>query len=126
MTMLSAKAPRWTSGITRTATSLGMKWACRRNSLSIRVKFGGYLLHEVYNAHNLFYNSAYGGSGAQQVVSADRSFAPVTSSRTMWRFMPRTMFTPFHKYTLFPECAWLDSPRVTAIRRSATLNFFLA
>jgi iron complex outermembrane receptor protein len=38
------------------------------------VKFGGYLLHEVYNAHNLFYNSAYGGSGAQQVVSAGSKF----------------------------------------------------
>lgn len=38
------------------------------------VKFGGYFLHEVYNAHNLFYNSAYGGSGAQQVVSAGSKF----------------------------------------------------
>jgi iron complex outermembrane recepter protein len=38
------------------------------------VKFGGYLLHEVYNAHNLFYNSAYGGSGAEQVVSAGSKF----------------------------------------------------
>jgi iron complex outermembrane recepter protein len=51
-----------------------MKSACPQEVPFNSVKFGGYLLHEVYNAHNLFYNSAYGGSGAQQVVSAGSKF----------------------------------------------------
>jgi iron complex outermembrane recepter protein len=38
------------------------------------VKFGGYILHETYNAHNLFYNPTLGGSGAQQIVSAGAKF----------------------------------------------------
>lgn len=32
------------------------------------VDFGGYLLHEVYNTRNIFYNPADGGSGSQQIV----------------------------------------------------------
>ena len=38
------------------------------------VSFGGYLIHEVYNPHNLFYNPADGGSGAQQIVGAGSKF----------------------------------------------------
>ncbi len=38
------------------------------------VKFGGYLIHEVYNAHNLFFNPADGGSGAQQIVNIGAKF----------------------------------------------------
>ncbi len=38
------------------------------------VKFGGYLIHEVYNSHNLFYNPLDGGSGAQQIVGAGSKF----------------------------------------------------
>jgi iron complex outermembrane receptor protein len=38
------------------------------------VDFGGYLLHEVYNTHNLFYNPADGGSGAQQIVGQGSKF----------------------------------------------------
>ena len=38
------------------------------------VQFGGYLIHEVYNPHNLFYNPADGGSGAQQIVGAGSKF----------------------------------------------------
>jgi iron complex outermembrane receptor protein len=32
------------------------------------INFGGYLLHEIYNAHNNFYNPADGGSGANAIV----------------------------------------------------------
>jgi iron complex outermembrane receptor protein len=32
------------------------------------VDIGGYLLHEIYNSHNLFYNPADGGNGALQIV----------------------------------------------------------
>lgn len=38
------------------------------------VDFGGYLLHETYNPHNLFYNPADGGSGSQQIVGAGSKF----------------------------------------------------
>jgi len=38
------------------------------------IKFGGYLLHETYNPHNLFYNPALGGNGPQQIVSAGAKF----------------------------------------------------
>ena len=38
------------------------------------VKFGGYLLHEVYNPHNLFYSPAEGGDGPLQIVSAGAKF----------------------------------------------------
>jgi iron complex outermembrane receptor protein len=38
------------------------------------VNFGGYVMHEVYNSHNLFYDPSAGGSGAQQIVSAGAKF----------------------------------------------------
>jgi iron complex outermembrane receptor protein len=38
------------------------------------VHFGGYVLHEAYNAHNLFFNPTLGGSGAQQFVSSGAKF----------------------------------------------------
>jgi len=38
------------------------------------VSFGGYLVHETYNPHNLFYDPAYGASGAQQIVGAGSKF----------------------------------------------------
>jgi iron complex outermembrane receptor protein len=38
------------------------------------VSFGGYLIHEAYNAHNLFYNPANGGNGAQQIVGLGSKF----------------------------------------------------
>ena len=38
------------------------------------VSFGGYLIHEVYNTHNLFYNPQDGGSGAKQIVGVGSKF----------------------------------------------------
>ena len=38
------------------------------------VQFGGYLIHEVYNTHNLFYSPADGGDGAKQIVGAGSKF----------------------------------------------------
>lgn len=38
------------------------------------VNIGGFLLHENYNTHNLFYNPAFGGSGKDQVVGAGSKF----------------------------------------------------
>lgn len=38
------------------------------------LSFGGYLIHEVYNSHNLFYNPADGGSGAEQIVGIGSKF----------------------------------------------------
>ena len=47
------------------------------------IDFGGYLLHETYNPHNLFYNPTDGGSGAGRSSAQDRNSARDTSSRTM-------------------------------------------
>jgi iron complex outermembrane receptor protein len=38
------------------------------------VGVGGYLIHEVYNPHNLFYNPADGGSGSKQIVGQGSKF----------------------------------------------------
>jgi len=38
------------------------------------VKFGGYLLHEVYNARNNFYSPSYGGYGPDSVIGAGGRF----------------------------------------------------
>jgi len=38
------------------------------------LQFGGYLIHEVYNTRNLFYNPAEGGDGAKQIVGAGSKF----------------------------------------------------
>ena len=38
------------------------------------VSFGGYLIAESYNPHNLFYNPANGGSGALQIVGQGSKF----------------------------------------------------
>ncbi|MGB6132663.1 MAG: carboxypeptidase regulatory-like domain-containing protein [Acidobacteriaceae bacterium] len=38
------------------------------------IDIGGYLIHEVYNPHNLFYNPADGGSGALQIVGQGSKF----------------------------------------------------
>ena len=38
------------------------------------INFGGYVIHEVYNARNLFYDPAAGGSGRTETVSAGAKF----------------------------------------------------
>ncbi len=38
------------------------------------VQFGGYVIAESYNPHNLFYNPVDGGSGAKQIVGAGSKF----------------------------------------------------
>ncbi|MGA7884411.1 MAG: TonB-dependent receptor [Acidobacteriaceae bacterium] len=40
------------------------------------IDVGGYLLHEIYNSHNLFYNPnpGFGGNGAKQIVGAGSKF----------------------------------------------------
>ena len=38
------------------------------------VNFGGYLLHEIYNSRNNFFNPAYGGDGALAIIGAGAKF----------------------------------------------------
>lgn len=38
------------------------------------VQIGGYILHEIYNTHNLFYDPSAGGNGAKQIVSPGAKF----------------------------------------------------
>jgi len=47
------------------------------------VSFGGYLIHEVYNTRNLFYNPIDGAMAHSKLSASDRSSAQDTSSRTM-------------------------------------------
>lgn len=49
---------------------IGMTEVLPYNTINI----GGYLLHEVYNSRNLFYNPAYGGDGRKEIVGAGSKF----------------------------------------------------
>ncbi|HEX3660695.1 MAG TPA: TonB-dependent receptor [Acidobacteriaceae bacterium] len=66
------------------------------------VDFGGYLLHEVYNAHNLFYNPAYGGSGADQIVSAGAKFRSGYFQQDNVTFYAQDDFHPIPQIHIIP------------------------
>ncbi len=67
------------------------------------VSFGGYLIHEVYNAHNLFYNPAYGGSGAQQIVSAGAKFRSGYFQQDNVTFFAQDDFHPIPRIHIVPS-----------------------
>jgi iron complex outermembrane receptor protein len=66
------------------------------------VDFGGYLLHEVYNPHNLFYNPAYGGSGAEQIVSAGAKFRSGYFQQDNVTFYAQDDFHPIPQIHIIP------------------------
>jgi iron complex outermembrane recepter protein len=67
------------------------------------VQFGGYLIHEVYNAHNLFFNPADGGSGAQQIVGAGSKFRSGYFQQDNVTFFAQDDFHPIPQIHIIPS-----------------------
>ena len=101
--MLSPRARRWTSGTIRTATCLETRSGFPRSSLTTPFSFGGYLIHEVYNPHNLFYNPADGGSGAQQIVGAGSKFRSGYFQQDNVTFFAQDDFHPIPAIHIIPS-----------------------
>jgi iron complex outermembrane receptor protein len=66
------------------------------------VNFGGFLLHEVYNTHNLFYNPADGGNGAQQIVGAGSKFRSGYFNQDNVAFYAQDDFHPIPRIHIVP------------------------
>lgn len=66
------------------------------------VDFGGYLLHEVYNTHNLFYNPADGASGAQQIVGQGSKFRSGYFQQDNVTFYAQDDFHPIPQIHIIP------------------------
>jgi iron complex outermembrane receptor protein len=66
------------------------------------VNFGGYVLHEVYNTRNLFYNPAYGGSGANEIVSAGAKFRSGYFQQDNVTFFAQDDFHPIARIHVIP------------------------
>lgn len=66
------------------------------------VNVGGYLLHEVYNSHNLFFNPSYGGSGAQQIVSPGAKFRSGYFQQDDVAFYAQDDFHPIPRIHIIP------------------------
>jgi iron complex outermembrane receptor protein len=67
------------------------------------VQFGGYLIHEVYNPHNLFYNPADGGSGAEQIVGAGSKFRSGYFQQDNVTFFVQDDFHPIPRIHIIPS-----------------------
>jgi iron complex outermembrane receptor protein len=66
------------------------------------VSFGGYLIDEVYNPHNLFYNPADGGSGAQQIVGIGSKFRSGYFQQDNVTFFAQDDFHPIPQIHIIP------------------------
>lgn len=66
------------------------------------VDFGGYLLHEVYNTHNLFYNPAFGASGADQIVGQGSKFRSGYFEQDNVTFYAQDDFHPIPQIHIIP------------------------
>lgn len=66
------------------------------------VDFGGYLLHETYNPHNLFYNPADGGSGALQIVGQGSKFRSGYFQQDDVTFYAQDDFHPIPQIHIIP------------------------
>ncbi|HEV2325274.1 MAG TPA: TonB-dependent receptor [Terracidiphilus sp.] len=66
------------------------------------VNFGGYVMHEIYNSHNLFYDPAAGGSGAQQIVSQGAKFRSGYFQQDNVAFYAQDDFHPVPRVHIIP------------------------
>jgi iron complex outermembrane receptor protein len=66
------------------------------------VNFGGYVFHEIYNSHNLFYDPSAGGSGAQQIVSAGAKFRSGYFQQDNVSFYAQDDFHPIPRIHIIP------------------------
>jgi iron complex outermembrane receptor protein len=67
------------------------------------VSLGGYLIHEAYNPHNLFYNPANGGSGALQIVGAGSKFRSGYFQQDDVAFFAQDDFHPIARIHIIPS-----------------------
>ena len=67
------------------------------------IQFGGYLIHEVYNSHNLFYNPADGGNGAQQIVGIGSKFRSGYFQQDNVTFFAQDDFHPIPQIHVIPS-----------------------
>ena len=67
------------------------------------VSFGGYLIHEIYNSHNLFYSPADGGSGALQIVSPGAKFRSGYFQQDNVTFFAQDDIHPIARIHLIPS-----------------------
>jgi iron complex outermembrane recepter protein len=66
------------------------------------VNFGGFLLHEIYNSHNLFYSPADGGNGPQQIVGAGSKFRSGYFNQDNVAFYAQDDFHPIPRIHIIP------------------------
>ena len=64
--------------------------------------FGGFLLHEVYNTHNIFFNPNNGGSGAQQIAGAGSKFRSGYFGQDNVAFYAQDDFHPLARVHIIP------------------------
>ncbi len=67
------------------------------------VQFGGYLIHEVYNSHNLFYNPTDGGNGAKQIVGIGSKFRSGYFQQDNVVFFAQDDFHPIPRIHIIPS-----------------------
>lgn len=66
------------------------------------VHFGGYVLHEIYNSHNLFYDPTAGGSGKDQIVSVGAKFRSGYFQQDNVAFYAQDDFHPIPRIHIVP------------------------
>jgi iron complex outermembrane recepter protein len=66
------------------------------------INFGGYLLHEVYNARNNFYNPADGGSGSGEVIGIGGKFRSGYFQQDDVAFYAQDDFHPIPQIHIIP------------------------
>ena len=66
------------------------------------VNFGGYIMHETYNSHNLFFNPADGGDGANQIVGTGSKFRSGYFQQDNVAFYAQDDFHPIPRVHIIP------------------------
>jgi iron complex outermembrane recepter protein len=71
------------------------------------VNVGFYLIHEVYNSHNLFYSPAEGGSGAEQIINAGAKFRSGYFQQDDVAFYAQDDIHPIPQIHITPGVRWV-------------------
>lgn len=66
------------------------------------VNFGGYVMHEVYNTHNLFYDPNNGSSGAKQIVGVGSKYRSGYFQQDNVAFYAQDDFHPIPRIHIIP------------------------
>ena len=116
------RARRWTSGIIRTATCLETRVGFSQVLPFNTVSFGGYLIHEVYNAHN-FLQSRRWRQRVSEIVGIGAKFRSGYFQQDDVTFFVQDDFIPIPQIHIIPgvrvdgfSTSYSDQARVTSIR----------